>query len=385
MPQNVHLSDTIARLFSRWPALALVIVASVAGCGEPAQIRSYEVPKSPSAAAPGVQAERVPKRIVAATLLGETRAWFFKVEGPPEAIEEKREEIDSFFQSIVHPTDAAASPTWELPADWQELPGNEMRMATLKVPTERDALDLTIIPLDKSAEDEKRYLLDNVNRWRGQIGLDPIRAEGLDGELEVLDIEGGKLWVFDRTGEGSAGGAMPPMMAGHPPIGASEPTPRDAADKDKAKADPAAEPITYELPEGWTDVGSRMMVRRVVKVETPAGEAELTISDYPVHGQMGDLLSNVNRWCGQVGLPSIAEQDLKKFSDEVTVSDKQGTFITLFNPDTGDEGEAIVGAMVQTGNVVWFLKLKGPRKVVEPQRDVFTEWLKTVRIAEGNS
>jgi hypothetical protein len=376
MPQTVRLSDTIARLRLCFPVVALSLLMSVAGCNKPPEIRSYKVAKTD---------REVPKRTVAATLLADNRAWFFKTEGPPEVLESKVEELTSFFETITGPESTGANPTWKLPEGWDEVPAGGMRLATLKLPSEAAPLEMAVTTLARTAE-EQEYLLINVNRWRGQLGLEPVEQTALDKELTELEIEGGKLWVFDATGTGSPGPSMPPMMAGHPPAAAqAPPAAANQPPAEESEAPPTAEQITYELPEGWSEAGSRPMVLKVIKITSEAGEADLAISVYPVHGSMADPLSNVNRWRGQVGLPPITTEELPESTEEVTVSEDKATLVTLLNPDTGEDDQAMVAALVPRDKWVWFLKMSGPRKVVEQQREQFGEWLKTVRMAEGNS
>jgi hypothetical protein len=367
MPQTVRLADTIARPRHFWQPLVLLLLMSLAGCNKPAEIRSYQVPKTD---------QEVARRLVVATLLADSRAWFFKIEGSPEAIAAKEEEVTKFFESIVAPESPDADPTWEVPEGWEKRPASQMRLATLVVPSEGEQLEMAISQLQQTAN-EKQYLLMNVNRWRGQLGLEPIELAAVDEELKSVEIEGGTLRVFDATGTAAAGGSRPPMMTGPP----RQSTPSPAA----PEAKPAAEQITYDLPEGWSEAGSRSMVLKVLRIKDAAGEAEVAISVYDIHGAMADPLSNVNRWRGQVGLEPTTAEQLSEMVEKRSVAGAEAMLVSLVNPDGKEEGPAMIAAMVPRGDKVWFLKLSGPRKVVDSQREAFDKWLKTVRMAEGNS
>ena len=43
-------------------------------------------------------------------------------------------------------------------------------------------------------------LLANVNRWRGQIGLEPVTEKDLEAIVQPLDLNGTKASLVDMTG-----------------------------------------------------------------------------------------------------------------------------------------------------------------------------------------
>ena len=70
------------------------------------------------------------------------------------------------------------------PADWKPGPVTGMRKACFRMRADGQALEVTVIPAGGD-------LLANVNRWRGQLKLDPINQEQL--EQAIVDIKAGKL------------------------------------------------------------------------------------------------------------------------------------------------------------------------------------------------
>ncbi len=354
-----------------WLVMSLLAVAS--GCGERQDIRSYRVPKEQAPAASATGQEAAPRRMVVATLLAHDNAWFFKVEGAPEAIAAAKDEIDGFFKTIKAPAEATSLPTWEVPENWNAQPASEFRLATLVIPDH--SLELAISQLGGVGE-EKEYLLMNVNRWLGQISLPPVKAEELDSRLTTFDADGAKLWLFDTTGKSSGGGMMPPMMGRQPPAApaATAPPPATAPPAEPEK------PITFDVPEGWREVPPRMMVIHVLKVGAGSEEAEVAISAFPSSApSIADPLSNANRWRGEVLLDEITASELPESIEEVAIGDDKGTLVTALG-----ETKGVIAAMVAKGENVWFLKLHGTRENVERHREALVEWLKTVQIAEGN-
>src|SRR5258708_7206228 len=71
-------------------------------------------------------------------------------------------------------TAVAADPA--LPAGWQQLPPDQMRVGNYAIAGDKGArASVTVIPLPAGSGNE----LDNVNRWRGQVGPAPLTAPEL--------------------------------------------------------------------------------------------------------------------------------------------------------------------------------------------------------------
>jgi len=86
---------------------------------------------------------------------------------------------------------------WTLPKGWTEERTGGMRYATLKAPVQGKA-DGSVVVLPGPAGGE----LQNVNRWRGQIGLPPIDDAALAAARKVMASKAGKISFYDFTSEG---------------------------------------------------------------------------------------------------------------------------------------------------------------------------------------
>lgn len=93
----------------------------------------------------------------------------------------------------------AAPVKYTTPAGWKELPAGGMRVAAFQVTEGPSKAEVTIIPLAGSSGSP----LDNVNRWRGQVGLPPVTAEALASEMKPVTISGGPGYYVDIAGAGS--------------------------------------------------------------------------------------------------------------------------------------------------------------------------------------
>lgn len=84
--------------------------------------------------------------------------------------------------------------TWIIPQDWVESEGNSIRIGSFKFfgKSNNDAADLSVVILSASGGG----LVANINRWRGQLELNPLS----DSQVmkEVISLKG-KLGVFKTT------------------------------------------------------------------------------------------------------------------------------------------------------------------------------------------
>ena len=82
--------------------------------------------------------------------------------------------------------------TWEKPDLWIPTEGTSMRLASFEVPYSTGFGDLSIMELGGDGGGLK----DNVNRWRGQIGLDPLTKIEIENEAENGVSELGTYQLF---------------------------------------------------------------------------------------------------------------------------------------------------------------------------------------------
>jgi hypothetical protein len=80
---------------------------------------------------------------------------------------------------------------WTVPADWKVTPGNAMRKGSYAVGGAEVAV--TAFPGDVGG------VLANVNRWRGQAGLDPVDEAGLARVTTSFDSNGLHFVVLDAS------------------------------------------------------------------------------------------------------------------------------------------------------------------------------------------
>jgi hypothetical protein len=174
-------------------------------------------------------------RIVAAMVTVANSTLFFKMRGNADLTEAQKDDFIKWVASVCNgqkqtasPQMAAAPPQatnapqiqWKTPEDWTEVPPSSMRYASFSAPAENGGkIDISVVTFPGDGGSD----VDNINRWRGQIGLAPIDANTVTSEVAPLktadttfstaDIAGekrrtiaawtrrdGRVWFFKATG-----------------------------------------------------------------------------------------------------------------------------------------------------------------------------------------
>ena len=80
--------------------------------------------------------------------------------------------------------DGAGEITYTVPKGWEDFPASGIRKANLKVIDENGTAELTVLVF----HGDVGVLLANINRWRGQVGLDDVTDEDLSRYTEGYSI-----------------------------------------------------------------------------------------------------------------------------------------------------------------------------------------------------
>jgi hypothetical protein len=316
---------------------------------------------------------------------------------------------------------AASAPLkWKTPAGWEEVTPGEMRLASFRVKGQGGKqADVGVFPLPGMAGRD----LDNVNRWRGQVGLAPITEAELPKLAQTVEIGGqsgqlydlggqnpasgdktrilaalvrreGMAWFFKMNGDDnlveeqkptfveflktlSFQGAGTPMELppSHPSIGGAGATAPGAAAM-SASSEP--KPI-WQVPAGWQEGSAGPFL--VAKFTMPGAEAPQTSVNVSMSaGEGGGLVGNVNRWRGQLGLEQLSEADINKLVTPVDTGGGKAILIDMTGTDARSGQKArLVGAIVSQPERTWFYKLMGNEQIVAREKDNFTTFVKTAK------
>jgi hypothetical protein len=296
------------------------------------------------------------------------RTWFFKLSGPPEEVEKHKQEFEHFLQSVRFIKRGNPPITWTVPEGWQrEGQSSALRVETFRFGSKENPLELSVTPLGREAGS----LLDNVNRWRGQLSLNKIDEAELNKMVREMEVDGVKAMIVDLTGTGSAKGRMnAPFAKGHPPIQDRERQNREEA--------PAALPLTFRAPLDWKERSQRGGISLATwEITDGSRPAEVTIT--PAGGNLAD---NVNRWRGQVGLGPVSEEQIRQDMRSINVDGSPAQYVDLTGPESAG-GLRILAVRVPHGDTTWFFKMRGPADVVGRHKAAFEAFLGTVRFTGG--
>jgi hypothetical protein len=356
-PGAVHLSSKRERL-ARWcTAIMLPLIAIVvSGCGED-EIRHYRAIRlEPPRATTQPSAVAHDRRMLAAIVPADERTWFFKLVGPTDAVADQAENFDRFIRSLRF--GGAREVTWNVPEGWKEQPGSQSRFATFQIGSVEGPMELTVVPLGSEAGS----LLENVNRWRRQLGLEAVPESDLGEVTRQIKLDGVQATIVDIVATG------PAMRAGHPPVGPtkrSQPTERAA--------------VKYTVPDGWRELPVQSAFR-VASFEIVDDGQHADVSVSPLSGTAGGLLANTNRWRDQLGLAALDEAQLRQSVRSIEVAGITASYVELIGRESaGTSRQSILGVILERGEQTWFFKMTGPADLVGRQKSAFEEFVRSVQ------
>jgi hypothetical protein len=344
--------------------LSLGALTLVAGCGKE-EIKVYSVPKETADAAPQMASMPASSGIIAS----------------PNA-------------PHVH---------WTTPDGWQQLAPTELRVGNFLVSNGDKKAEVSIIPFPGEVGTE----LENVNRWRRELGLPPIEENQISSETVSVGSNAGKLydmtgpeletlavilekdgtsWFFKMRGDKELVSKNKPAFvtflksiqfeasANDEPVVAS--APKSTNSKTVSDGNSSSEP-RLELPANWRETPAPAMVLKSFSVGENDHEAKITVTAFP--GSVGGVLKNVNRWRNQLSLEPIDESALPKVTSSIDVLGGQATLVDMSGTD-GKTGKParMIAAMVPRQDKTWFYKLMGDEATVAKEKDAFVKFVESV-------
>ena len=165
----------------------------------------------------------------------------------------------------------------------------------------------------------------------------------------------------------------PTLPPGHPDISSASAAPGLAA---SGSAQPQ---LTWQTPEGWTEVPPGEMRVASFKIQGQNGK-QADVSVIPLPGLPGSDEANVNRWRGQVGLSTMSPDELKKSAESVEAGGQPAQLYDIAGKNPGNgEATRILGVIQHRPDAVWFFKMTGDADLAEQQKPAFVAFLKSVK------
>jgi hypothetical protein len=162
------------------------------------------------------------QRMLAAIVPQPTQTWFFKLMGPFDIVTAQKSNYDQFIHSLkfpppdqdaaaAAPADQASPPTdapttqpnpiiYVVPAGWnQKTEQNAFRVVAFDIPAGNQSGSVVVARMPANSG----TILDNINRWRQQVHLDPL-ADPSQIPVQSLKIGGLDAMMWDIEGPASS-------------------------------------------------------------------------------------------------------------------------------------------------------------------------------------
>ena len=141
---------------------------------------------------------------------------------------------------------------------------------------------------------------------------------------------------------------------------------------------PAGNPARWVKPEGWIEQPLSEMRLGSFKVDgSNATSADVSVTAFP--GDAGGLAPNVNRWRGQLQLPPLEEDQLRQTIQRTEVEGVQTYLVDIQTSENAPKPSRILGAILETPDRTWFVKMTGNPELIENQRQKFLDFVKSFR------
>ena len=304
--------------------------------------------------------------------------------------------------SSANVTAPGATMAADVPKNWEAQPLSQMRLASFLVRGESGTTaDVSFVALGPAAGN----VLDNVNRWLGQLKQPAVNEEKLRSMIQPVATDRGDVAVVDLSGEPENGdpnkdgrilGAIAAeesgtaffKMRGNAGLVGSEKEnfikwvrAARASTSDGTNPDPAvpsASPdadkveVKWTLPEGWTTAPASPMRYASFAVEKNGEKADISIVTFP--GDGGNDIDNINRWRQQIGLPAVGAEILKSL-----IAPEHAGDVHLDSVDMSGPSARVLAAWTRHGGRAWFFKMTGSPPLVEQEKAKFVAFLQSIR------
>jgi hypothetical protein len=139
----------------------------------------------------------------------------------------------------------------------------------------------------------------------------------------------------------------------------------------------------WAKPDGWSEQPVSEMRLGSFKVNGPdATSADVSVTAFP--GDAGGLVSNVNRWRGQLELPQLEENRLRQTIKQTEIQGAPAYLVDLQTVANSSKPSRILGAVMERPDRTWFVKMTGPPALLENQRQKFFDFVNSFQFVTSD-
>jgi hypothetical protein len=147
---------------------------------------------------------------------------------------------------------------------------------------------------------------------------------------------------------------------------------------------PPSTPVTWQKPAGWSEqLLSEMRQGSFKAVGSDGKSADISIISFP--GEAGGIAANINRWRGQLNLPLLSPEELEKSTQRMEVEGVPTYLVDLHSPENAENPSRILGAVFQTPDRAWFVKMTGEPALLESEKENFLGFVRSFKFAKPAS
>jgi hypothetical protein len=297
---------------------------------------------------------------------------------------------------------------WIVPPIWKQVPAPQMTQAAYQV-SENPPVLLTISRIASRGSEEETALA-NLNRWEGQLKLPPTSQANMDKVAMPIKIAGRNARLINLSSPASATPRQQ-MLAALVPDGDSawafkimgppdvvtpqaksfaevvmsvnfgstgEAAPEKSAASDNSKIPGIA---SFTLPPGWTvDTEPHAMRAATIIVKSGNEQAQVIVSKLG-NTSLNDLLSNLVRWRGMVGLPPTTDVNSNP-PQEITLAQGPAVIRDFDGPESAGAArmrQFVAYTQFPGAPDIWFFKFIGPHDLVSTSKPAFEAFVKSLK------
>ena len=350
----------------------------LSGCGPREEISSYTFRKDKPGGPLAKKGQTQPVgseewQMVVGILQRNDDCWIFKIHGPKDSVAKAKEHYLKFFEGIGYVS--ADLPTFEVPDGFEMRAVSRMAAqmggyANYRIPNVEPELLLKVSRLGG-----RQNLLENINRWRGQLGLESVGPPELKSQILETEYADGMLVVFNATGQGGGGmgGPMMRKMMEQGKFGQNAPNKKKSASKN-----PSTErKLGFELPEGWEEIKNAPVVALKIAKKSEPENISISVTEMPA--SFNDWNQSVSQWLSDLKM-DLTEEQVAQQTSKISVASVEGQRIDLHPGGDAAQTESISGVMFEHGDKTWFVKMKGKTELVKSNADLFSQFLESLKI-----